>query len=90
MFDTLRADPKERRRTMDILAGTDVSRRSFGSAFVRIAARAIGGTVTADKPLTELAGFGEWIQWLAERLAEREADMVPAYEAHADWRGGRR
>lgn len=33
--------------------------------------------------------FGEWIQWLAERLAEREAEMVPAYEAHVDWRGGR-
>ena len=33
--------------------------------------------------------FGEWVQWLAERLAEREGDMVPAYEAHADWRAGR-
>ena len=33
--------------------------------------------------------FGEWVQWLAERLAEREGDMVPAYEAHADLRAGR-
>ena len=33
--------------------------------------------------------FGEWVQWLAERLAEQEGDMVPAYEAHADWKRGR-
>jgi hypothetical protein len=26
--------------------------------------------------------FGEWVQWLAERTAEREADMVPAYIAY--------
>ena len=30
--------------------------------------------------------FGEWMQWLAEQLEEREADMVPAYEAHKNWR----
>lgn len=30
--------------------------------------------------------FGEWVQWLAERVEESEAEMVPAYEAHADWR----
>ena len=30
--------------------------------------------------------FAEWMQWLAERLAEREQDMVPAYEAYASWR----
>lgn len=29
--------------------------------------------------------FGEWFQWLAERVAEREADITPAYEAYADW-----
>ncbi len=30
--------------------------------------------------------FGEWVQWLAERVAEQEAGKVPAYVAHADWR----
>ena len=30
--------------------------------------------------------FGEWVQWLAERVDEREGDLQPAYEAHADWR----
>ena len=27
--------------------------------------------------------FSEWVQWLAERIAEEEAGMVPAYAAHA-------
>ncbi len=31
--------------------------------------------------------FGEWMQWLAERLQECEEDMVPAYEAHSSWDG---
>lgn len=65
MFHVLRDDPRERQRTMDILAHADVSRRSFGSAFLRIAARAIGDTVTAERPLSRLAGFREWIQWPA-------------------------
>lgn len=30
--------------------------------------------------------FGEWIQWLAERIAECEPNMIPAHEAHANWR----
>ncbi len=33
--------------------------------------------------------FGEWVQWLAERIAEQEAQMVPAYEAHSDWKPNR-
>lgn len=28
--------------------------------------------------------FGEWVQWLAERIAEEEAAMVPAYIAYSD------
>jgi hypothetical protein len=27
--------------------------------------------------------FGEWVQWLAERIAEEEAGMVPAYNAYS-------
>jgi hypothetical protein len=36
--------------------------------------------------------FGEWVQWLVERFEEREADVEPAYRAHASWqpRDGRR
>jgi hypothetical protein len=29
--------------------------------------------------------FGEWVQWLAERLEEREPEIQPAYQAHANW-----
>ncbi|HJL16130.1 MAG TPA: squalene/phytoene synthase family protein [Sandaracinaceae bacterium LLY-WYZ-13_1] len=72
MFRTLRADAAERRRTMDILACADPRRRSFGSAFLRIAAQAVGQTVSettergglARLPRA-LAGFGEWMQWPA-------------------------
>jgi hypothetical protein len=28
--------------------------------------------------------FGEWVQWLAERIEEQEAGMTPAYEAYPD------
>ena len=80
MFDTLRADPKERRRTMDILASSDVSRRSFGSAFLRIAARAMASTakVTADDGIaalpSRLAGFREWMQFPAALLVPSALD----------------
>ena len=30
--------------------------------------------------------FGEWIQWLAERIEECEPAVTPAHEAFADWR----
>ncbi len=29
--------------------------------------------------------FGEWVQWLAERVEECESDIKPAFEAYADW-----
>lgn len=36
--------------------------------------------------------IGEWVQWLAERMIERESDTppVPAHIAHRDWKPGRR
>ncbi len=33
--------------------------------------------------------FGEWTQWLAERIEECEGEMVPAFELHRDWKGRR-
>ena len=35
--------------------------------------------------------IGEWIQWLAERLAEREdlAEAIPAHIEHRDWKPAR-
>lgn len=34
--------------------------------------------------------FGEWVQWLAERIAECESDIRPAHEAYRDWSKRRR
>jgi hypothetical protein len=28
--------------------------------------------------------FGEWVQWLVERIEEREGDIQPAFIAYAD------
>ncbi len=81
MFRTLRADPRERRRTMDVLAAADPRRRSFGSAFLRIAAQAVGQTVadsTDRGRLSDLPGvlfsFGEWMQWPAALMMPRGLD----------------
>lgn len=30
--------------------------------------------------------FAEWMQWLVERMEEREPSMIPAYIAHKIWR----
>lgn len=83
MFRTLRTDERERRRTMDILAGADPRRRSFGSAFLRIAAQAVGQTVvetTGRGRLGELpralAAFGEWMQWPAALVVPSRLDPV--------------
>jgi farnesyl-diphosphate farnesyltransferase len=70
MFETLRASPKERARTMQILGVQDLQKRSFSSAFMRIALKAMKSTVatTASEgrlsALPErLLAFGEWMQW---------------------------
>lgn len=83
MFRTLRNDERERRRTMEILAGADPRRRSFGSAFLRIAAQAVGHTVastTGRGRLGELpsalAAFGEWMQWPAALVVPSTLDRV--------------
>ncbi len=30
--------------------------------------------------------FGEWMEWIADRLSEHEASVTPAFIAHADWK----
>jgi hypothetical protein len=30
--------------------------------------------------------FAEWVEWLVDRIAECEREMVPAYVAHREWR----
>ncbi len=70
MFKTLRESPRERGRTMQILGVQDSQRRSFSSAFMRIALRAMKTTVTTTASEgslralpSRLWAFSEWMQW---------------------------
>lgn len=70
MFKTLRESPRERGRTMQILGVQDSQKRSFSSAFMRIALRAMKSTVTTTASEgslralpSRLFAFGEWMQW---------------------------
>lgn len=72
MFETLQADPDERRRTMDILAGHDSRSWTFGSSFLRIAGRALVRTLGEtsspgglERLPRNVAGLWEWMQWPA-------------------------
>lgn len=70
MFRTLRESPRERARTMQILGVQDRQKRSFSTAFLRIALRAMKSTVASTpnegglRALpSRLFAFGEWMQW---------------------------
>lgn len=90
MFETLRESEDERRRTMAILASQDLRKRTFSSAFVRMAGRALTGTAassarsgTIDRLPSQLVGLAGWMQWPAamlvpSRVRERyRADSSP-------------
>ncbi len=47
--------------------------------------RKIAGWVYATRIEQGNPRFAEWMQWLAERVEEREGDIEPAFTAHADW-----
>ena len=72
LLATLRTDPEERVRTMDILSSADTRRRTFGTAFLRVAAQAVTSMVSETTttgnfgrlPKT-VAGLVEWMQWPA-------------------------
>jgi squalene monooxygenase len=75
MFSTLRESEGERRRTMSILAGQDYRKRTFSSAFLRMAGRAFGGTAVSsakdgkiEKLPQRLGALAEWMQWPAAML----------------------
>jgi squalene monooxygenase len=75
MFSTLRDSEGERRRTMSILASQDLRKRTFSSAFIRMAGRAFGGTAVSsakdgkiEKLPQRLGALAEWMQWPAAML----------------------
>ena len=75
MFDTLRRDAGERSRTMSILASQDLRKRTFSTAFIRMAGRALGETASSsaksgalDRLPQQLAELAGWMQWPAAML----------------------
>ncbi len=75
MFETLRESEDERRRTMSILASQDLRKRTFSSAFVRMAGRALSDTTSTSARTgamhrlpQQLAGLAGWMQWPAAML----------------------
>ena len=75
MFHTLRESEVERRRTMSILASQDLRKRTFSSAFVKMAGRALGDTASSTAKAgnigrlpSQIAGLAGWMQWPAAML----------------------
>jgi squalene monooxygenase len=85
MHDVWRGNATECRRTMGMLAGTDVRGKSFATSFFRIGFKAAGRTVTSqfrgghwrDVPDT-LAKFAAWSAWPIAGLLPR-ARKIPAH-----------
>lgn len=48
--------------------------------------RKIGSWVGEVREAENNPRFGEWAEWLANRIAECELEMTPAHVAHADWK----
>jgi hypothetical protein len=46
----------------------------------------VGTSIREIRTLQGNPRYGEWVQWLVERIQEREQDMLPAYVAHKFWR----
>ncbi len=75
MFETLRSSDEERRRTMSILSAQDLRKRTFSSAFVRMAGRALTGAASdtakagsMSRLPQQLVGLAGWMQWPAAML----------------------
>ncbi|NKC01589.1 MAG: hypothetical protein GKR90_24235 [Pseudomonadales bacterium] len=47
--------------------------------------RKIGHWVVESRVEQEAPRFGEWMQWLMERVQECEADLEPAHVKHKNW-----
>jgi len=48
--------------------------------------RKLGNWIIATRIESGNPRFAEWVQWLAERVAEEERTIQPAFEAYAEWR----
>ena len=48
--------------------------------------RKVGTLIVECRPVEGNPRFGEWLQWLAERIEEQEPNIQPAHLAHIDWK----
>lgn len=64
----------------------------FFSGPIRVSWEKLEPLVTRVRETSGRETIAEWFEWLADRLAEREAgeSPVPAQVAHRDWRPGKR
>ena len=80
--------------TMGLLVHTEIASfeivQELAGGLLLMMWRKIGAWTKAVRIEQGNPRFGEWVQWLAERIEECEAEMVPAHEAHASWRPPRR
>jgi hypothetical protein len=59
----------------------------FFSGPVTISWRRLRGYFMAERAEQQRETIGEWFEWLADRLADRESDEppIPAHVAHRNW-----
>jgi hypothetical protein len=75
--------------TMGILVYKDMASfqivQELAGGLLRMTWRKIEYTIKETREEQGNLRYGEWVQWLAERLEECESDIKPAFEAYADW-----
>ena len=77
--------------TMGLLTHRDIASfeliQQLTGGLVLMVWRKLRVWVKETREIESNARFGEWVEWLAMQLEAREKDVVPAYVAHAKWRG---
>ena len=75
--------------TMGLLVYRDIASftlvQEMSGGLLQALWRKMGPWVHGVREETGNPRFGEWVQWLAERLQEREEEIEPAFAAHRDW-----
>ncbi len=76
--------------TMGLLVHKDIASfqivQELTGGLLLVCWRKIGGWAKDTRVNQGSQRFGEWLQWLAERMEERESGLTPAYEKYATWK----
>lgn len=75
--------------TMGLLVHKDIASFSIvqelAGGLLLMMWRKIGTWVRETRIEQRNPRFGEWVEWLADRVEARESSIQPAFEAYADW-----